>query len=411
MSENAALKNTALMVLSSAITHDGSYLGGIPAEELSKALHLLEYHAILPVCYDVLSTAEIDRRDMDYVGAVCKRTALQSYRLLFLTRYYVDILKKAGIGVAVLKGISIGCDYPAFELRKSGDIDLYLTDGDDIKEAELVMCRGGARKSDEQHGGHHVAFVDGETGIEIELHTAFIGGTGSRAMDRAILEAEEQLSDEIADVRVLGDMELPMLPPHGQALQLLLHMLSHFTGTGFGLRLLLDWVYFWTGDGRKAAIAEYLRLVRDIGLTKFSDVVTAACTGSLSLDLEVAELLLSDEWVAKPKEERESMVDMFMDEVFASEEFGRSDGSRTVIPKRKGIVGLISQFHEQMKFNFKRASRIVILWPLLYIATFFIFLRNNRTIRHTSVSEVIRTAKKRREMFDELGVMPGGDRG
>lgn len=95
-------------------------------------------------------------------------------------------------------------------------------------------------------------------------------------------------------------------------------MMQHFLRSGFGLKLLCDWVLFWQEPTTQEDRECYLRLVKDAGIKGFSDVITNVCVMYLGLEQQdVAWMELS----------ADSPVEEFMREILDAEEFGKS-GSR-----------------------------------------------------------------------------------
>lgn len=55
-----------------------------------------------------------------------RKTVRQNYHLLYLEHRIIRTLQEAGVSVVLLKGASTAEFYPVPELRKSGDVDLFL---------------------------------------------------------------------------------------------------------------------------------------------------------------------------------------------------------------------------------------------------------------------------------------------
>lgn len=87
---------------------------------------LAKKHAVLPFLYDAVEECEMPKECLDIITSESRKTVLQSYRLLFLTKQVVDLLQAKNIEFAVLKGIATASLYKTPELRKSGDVDLLL---------------------------------------------------------------------------------------------------------------------------------------------------------------------------------------------------------------------------------------------------------------------------------------------
>ena len=124
-----------------------------------KLFAMAQAHQVLPLLYDVLETAAHEETGEapetaaheetgeapetaahEEVGEApecmvawrtvwqqaARRTVSQNYHLLFTGKFLTGLLREADIPVALLKGTATSAYYPVPELRKSGDVDLYL---------------------------------------------------------------------------------------------------------------------------------------------------------------------------------------------------------------------------------------------------------------------------------------------
>ncbi len=315
----------------------------------------------------------------------------QNYRLLFLTHYLVKKLNDSGIRTVVLKGVCTAAEYPVPELRKSGDIDLLLVNPAQIDEAGEVMVCENFVKEKEEHSLHHQVWRAPE-GIEIELHTMF---TEPFDEDRVNLYHEQlflHLPEKMEEKEIMG-LCIPTFCDAWHAYYLLLHMLQHFLRSGFGVRLLCDWVVFWNRE--REQVREYQSLIRGSGLVGFSDLITTICYRYMGLKREMAEKI----W---EQEASEDTCRFFMKEIFEAEEFGTGDTSRMVAMRGTHLRDYVREFHHQMKLNFPEQSAKKILWPLLWLRTFFRFCYNNAKIRKTSGWSVLKKAGERSRRMDEI---------
>ena len=71
---------------------------------------------------------------------------------------------------------------------------------------------------------------------------------------------------------------------------------------------------------------------------------------------------------------------------------------------RRGLAGYVREFHHQMHLNFPYAGRCPLLWPALWCATLWRFLRNNRTVRGTTTGAVLKEARRRSRLMEPLAL-------
>ena len=323
-----------------------------------------------------------------------RQTVMQSYHLLFLCKYLTGRLEAAGNPVVILKGVGTASYYPVPELRKSGDVDLLLLNPDRLEEACGILEKCGCSVEERQLTLHHVVFASGE-GIAVELHTMLSEPFDNKMINGYLKHTLANCRQHVVRADIMG-VKLPILGPCYHAYELLLHMLQHFLRAGFGLKLLYDWVMFWSHEVDWEERKQYLMLVEDSGIKGFSDTVTAACCKYLGLDRTKVD------WMEIMAEEE--AVSDFMADVLEAEEFGKSASERMVILRSAGLFGYVREFHHQTCLNYPKASGIILLLPMLWILTLLRFLYNNRKIRKVSCRKVLKNAGQRSRLIARMGL-------
>ena len=212
--------------------------------EWESILSIADRHRVLPLLYDVLENIlPEDGADWKRVQERSTQTVWQSYRLLFMSRYVTGLLKDAGIDTILLKGSGVAGLYPVPELRKSGDVDLLVENGKMAQEAgRCLQVHGFVAESGHQEN-HHLTYMSPE-GIRLELHSALVEPFDSTEVNTFLEKCQKDFFENRVTENVMG-VDFFLASPSYQAFYLLLHMLQHFLRSGFGLKLLCDWVVFW----------------------------------------------------------------------------------------------------------------------------------------------------------------------
>lgn len=360
---------------------------------MDNVLLLAKKHAVLSFLYDISNEAWM-HQGKSFIQQESRQIVMQSYRLLFLTKYVVNLLKQNEIPVIVLKGVATGSLYPVSEMRKSGDVDLLVPNN--IPEAVIrkVMLAAGFRLSEAQHANHHIAFVT-EEGIHVEIHTMLAEPFAYKKINRAIAKQGTMCWEHLHVAEIMG-VELPILDKPFHAYELLLHMLQHFMYAGFGLKLLCDWVMIWRVNWSQEEKDLFNSLIEEAGLSGFTDAITAVCQKFLGLSTEDNDSLIN----------QTDMADKMLREILDAEEFGNSDSNRMVMMSGTGLSAYVKEFHHQMHLNFPKAGKCILLWPILWIITLVRFLKNNRRLRDTSTGEILKEAKRRSALMEELRLFP-----
>jgi hypothetical protein len=331
-----------------------------------------------------------------YTGIICR----SNYRLLIIDIWLTKVLKNAGIKFCIMKGVAAAADFTIPEYRKSGDVDILLADPGDVDRAIVEIEKLGFKTDEEQVSLHHVSMSD-STGLEIEIHTMLAEPFDNKKINGYLGELLSECGKNIVTKEIMG-VNLPVLEDGYHAYELLLHMLQHFLRSGFGVKLLCDWVVLWNRGLNEKSRHTYMRLVKESGIKGFSDMITRACIKYLGLKREqVLWMALFDN--EKNRDEIERETELFMKELMEAEEFGKSRG-RMVALRGDGVFDYIREFHHQMHLNFPKTGKCFLLWPILWIITLMRFLRNNKKVRAISSKELFSSAGKRGKLVKHMNL-------
>ncbi|MDD7178476.1 MAG: nucleotidyltransferase family protein [Lachnospiraceae bacterium] len=367
---------------------------GVDEEQLYA---LARAHAVAPLVYEAWSEypgtlpavqKELQAYTMQIIG--------HSYRLLFYTKYLVGLLEQENLTVAVLKGVATAECYPQPELRKAGDVDLLFFSKEDCERAVVCLKRHGFVEHEEKLHLHHVAMLGAE-GIEVELHSMMVEPFDHEQTNRVMMQCQQEAKAHVQRQLCMG-VPLPVLTGAYHGFSLLLHLLQHFLTAGFGLKLLCDWVVFWEKQPPEV-IGEEIGLIRAMKVEQFVAAVSGVCVRELGMDQKVAEPFLA---LGDPVVKEGAYLDQFFMDIVEAEEFGKSQKGRMLAIHDQGLSGYVRAFHHQMHLNYPKAGKCVFFWPVLWLFTLGRFLRNNRTIRKTTVKEILKSAGKRGKIVEKM---------
>lgn len=370
---------------------------GYTDDELDNAVKAAIKHSVFPLLYDVLSNAG---RGTGMLESVSLQTVQQSYHLLFLSKYVVNLILSNGIKVILLKGSSTAALYPVPELRKSGDVDLLFENRQEAGRACMVLRKAGFNVKEEQHAHHHIACISPD-GIDVELHSMLVEPFDSNRINHYLEKVKERIFKNTCTKDVLG-IKLPVLSEPFHAFYLLLHMLQHFLRSGFGLKLMCDWVVFWNRDITKKDKDKFLRLVKESGTYGFAGILSQACVYYLGLERDKVSFILDMENNDGYGMDSAGILE-FMKEVFEAGEFGKSSPDRMVVLRGRGILlPFIREFHHQMKLTYPKAGKVIFIWPVLWVLTFAGFMHRNKSIRNVAGSAIIKKAVQRSFVVERM---------
>lgn len=363
-------------------------------DEWERLLRKAERHAVLSLLYDSLLEQALSQSQRESAERVARKYVLQNYRLCYYTYLAVEKLKEHGVLSVVLKGVSAAACYPTPELRKSGDIDLLIPHTEQLIPASDALLELGYTVLEIQQAHHHLAMRH-HSGIEIELHCMLSEPFDNAEINGYLDRCLTQIPEHIEQREIMGYL-FPVLKDGYQAYTLLLHMLQHFLRSGFGLKLLCDWVLFWNRSVAEEEVQLYLKLVQESGISGFSRMVTSLCVLYLGLDGHCD--LCRD----MPALMEEADVVGFVEDILEAEEFGKSDKDRMVALRGTSPMDYIREFHHAMHLNFPKAGKVFLFWPALWGVTLFRFLRNNRRVRGVTTAKIIKKAGARSGRMKQL---------
>ena len=359
-----------------------------------KLLDLARAHAVSAMLYDVLERQpHLPEFVKECVQKDAQSTVLSGYRLLFLTAYLTESLKKHGITAVTLKGAATAAFYPVPEYRKSGDIDLLIVRRADLRRAAACLQEEGFRLLPEQPALHHVQLENSE-GISVELHHSLTEPFENQKVNAYLNRILPEYGRHIVENQTWG---LRLLQPSDayHAFYLLVHMLQHFLREGFGLKNLCDWTLFWNRDVPTAEKTRFQTLIRESGTAQFVQVVTAVCVKYLGLSGEKAAFLSYES-------AREEVVDACLRDVLEAGEFGRLETDRMVAMQGTGVLAYVQVFQHQMHLNYPKAGRVFVCWPVLWILTLIRFLYNNRRLQRAPVRRIMKKAGRRSQLVKQM---------
>lgn len=366
-----------------------------PDVDYARVIAVAESHKVMALLHPVLEHAGLQESIWKIVDRKGEQTVRQSYRLLMLSRYVIGLLKENGIDVILLKGCGTAAWYPVPELRKSGDVDLLFKSEDETRKALQILAQQGFVTTEDQPANHHIV-CESRDSVSLELHMSLAEPFDSEKTNRFLADCQKEYFAHRRVVDCMG-VAFELTSDGYHAFYLLLHMLQHYVRAGFGVKLLCDWVVFWESPLSEEEKKIFLRLTQESGTFGFAVMMTRVCVKYLGLREKQVEFLMQ----AEPKDVCD-LTEELMAEIFEAEEFGHSSKDRMVVLRGTGLMDYAREFHHQMKLNYPKAGKIMVLYPVLWIMTLCGFLYRNRTLRKVSGRQILKKAKKRSQLTEQM---------
>lgn len=366
-----------------------------PDVDYARVIAVAESHKVMALLHPVLEHTGLQESIWKIVDRKGEQTVRQSYRLLMLSRYVIGLLKENGIDAILLKGCGTAAWYPVPELRKSGDIDLLFKSEDETRKALQILAQQGFVTTEDQPANHHIV-CESRDSVSLELHMSLAEPFDSEKTNRFLADCQKEYFAHRRVVDCMG-VAFELTSDGYHAFYLLLHMLQHYVRAGFGVKLLCDWVVFWESPLSEEEKKIFLRLTQESGTFGFAVMMTRVCVKYLGLREKQVEFLMQ----AEPKDVCD-LTEELMAEIFEAEEFGHSSKDRMVVLRGTGLIDYAREFHHQMKLNYPKAGKIMVLYPVLWIMTLCGFLYRNRTLRKVSGRQILKKAKKRSQLTEQM---------
>lgn len=370
--------------------------------EWTELLNMCAKQNVLTVVYETFKQ-NMDISVPGFAMNIFKQKAysapMQYYRKIAALRHILKYLREENIGYYVLKGVGLSTMYPKEEMRSFGDIDLYIPKPEDMEKTHQFFAALGC-ETEKSFADHHSVYHYQANNVdcEVEVHWRMTAELNYSQLDEKLDAIYRQLDGSQYMTVMPMQMEVHVLPPDYYALQLLAHMLQHLMRSGFGLKLFCDWTVFWQKYGREVDTERFLGWIRDLHIENFFYAVTAVCSRYLGLPEECCPLIPGMDF-------DETLPDALLHDVFGGGEHGKYDSSRMIITTRKpSLKTYLLELHRQMKRRFKKAGKIVILWPILWLLTGIIFVYNNMHLRNVSTKKILESNKERNELVQKLDV-------
>ena len=386
---------TLLQYLALSLHPSGSPIQFPPQtdEEWKRLLALADCHEILPLIEDGLEQDNIPEEQRRIIQLKTAKTVHKGIQLQVLNSRLTALLEKAGIIAVTMKGSAVARFYPVPEYRKTTDLDLFIASANDVGKAVRILKDNGFTPSGKWHANHHIVLVSGKNEV-VELHTTWAEAFKEKHLNQYLERCQKESVQHVHLVEWQG-LQMYAYETAWQAFYLLIHMLQHFVGSGFGLRNLCDWVVLWENCDEEKARRDFWEMSCESGTAEFAKAITAICVRYLGLNPKKSP-------VPAEHPAEQDVTDALLRDILDAGEFGYSEAERMVGMGGNSLAAYVREFHHQMHINFPKAGRIAVFWPVLWVATLVRFLRNNKKLNRAPISAIMKKAGERGKLVKRL---------
>ena len=346
-------------------------------------------------------------RNTDFYHSMLQKTRgmmLNYYQIDQFTHHTVSLLRDNGIDCILLKGISLASCYPVPEYRKLGDLDLYISQQSDVSRAKKLLEDNGYIEEDElsdHHLTYHYTFPRTGRRFLLELHYRVVG---MYQYDRANQLVDQIFSSKqlIPISQTINDFTYSVLPPSEYVFYMIHHMLKHYLYSGFGIRLLCDFTFYLKKYADEIDFRQIHDWCRESRISHLYEIVIETCRRYLGLPDSIDPEVHYD-----PQDCEEFITRILNDGDMGADVSHELVGSTSY--QKVNLLTYFKEGHVQMKVRFPRASHCPVLWPFLWAATFFCFLRNTYTVRNTTFLQTLHNFKKSNQKTKLIRIFDNSD--
>lgn len=306
------------------------------------------------------------------------------------------LMRSAGIPYVILKGCASATYYPEPILRTMGDVD-FLVAPKDIPRAKAALESAGFATGDDETSLHY-CYTKGDS--VLELHFAINGIPNSDLGEKI----KGYFSDVFEKSREGADgFVVPSHFHHG--LIIILHIVSHLTADGIGLRHLCDWAAFISHFSNDEFCTLFETPLKKIGLWKCAKLLTAC---------SVKHLGAPEKEFANDIEEE--LIDALIEDIFTGGNFGRkqegreqqikfiSDRSDNTVDDKSVLSQLFVTLNYKAKKRYKAVNKYPFLLPFGWAGVIFCYIKLSLSgkRKNSDIKTHIKTAQQRKNIYSKI---------
>lgn len=275
------------------------------ASEWDKLYKLAEKHSLVGVCFVGLQHLGGDADDgyakigmsepqyLNWMGVAAEIQQENMYHSEFIAKL-AKFYESEGLGMMLLKGLGLSQYNPEPQMRKAGDVDIYLF-SDSVSDAPawkrgdeaVERCYNVSVRNDSEH---HTKFV--LDGISVENHYDFVNTRIRKSSQRLEKIFKDLALDHSKFVEING--QRVCLPSDKlNALFLLRHCAGHFAAEGVTLKTVLDWGLFVRGT-RFTEWDWLWNVAKQYNMHKFLMCLNAICVEDFGLEKTAFDIRFYD---------------------------------------------------------------------------------------------------------------------
>ena len=312
-----------------------------------------------------------------------------------------ELMKLHGISYVAIKGLASAAYYPDPSLRDMGDVDFLVYEKDFEAAKRAVMSAGFKLDHGDNEDSIHIAFKREPMSIWEQhrcvngIPEGVVGEQIREELDKTI-ETSELVNLDSAVCRIPDKFH------HG--LIILLHMISHMTSEGIGLRHLCDWAVFVNSLANDEFDELFATKFKTFGVWKYAQIMTAVCERYLGI--------AHKQWVENPEIDDALMYGVIED-IMNGGNFGKKDLNRyreikyisnrneRTVDNKSVLTQVVNTLNKKVYTDYSIINKHRIFLPVGWVAEggkyIWLLISGKRKSKNTSA--MLKEAAKRKDVY------------
>ena len=322
-----------------------------------------------------------------------------------------ELMERQGIPYVAIKGLSSAAYYPVPSLREMGDVDFLVYERDFERAKQAVLGIGFAVDHGDDDKGIHIAFKRDPMSIW-EQHRS-INGIPEGDVGK-LIQREIDSTIETARMITLDGTACRVPDTFHHGLIILLHMISHMTSEGIGLRHLSDWAVFVN----RLTDDEFYELFADkfktFGVWKYAQIMTCVSEKYLGVGHK--------RW-AENKEINDELLRGVIADIMSGGNFGKKDANRyreikyisnrgeRTVDNKNVIAQAFGTLNQKTYADYPWIEKRKFFWPIGWTAEggryVGLLIKGERKSKGTS--EMLKEAARRKDIYSMMDLFEVDD--
>ena len=180
------------------------------------------------------------------------------------------------------------------------------------------------------------------------------------------------------------------------------HMLKHYLYSGFGIRLLCDFVLYLKRYEKEIDFSRIHQWCKASRISHLYEIILKTCRLYLDLPASIDPAIN-----ASPETSEAFLIRILEDGDMGTDVSQALVGSGSY--RKINLLTYFREGHVQMKVRFPKAGHCPLLWPALWPATFFCFLKNTYTLRNTTLRQTLKDFRKSNQKTTLVRIFENSD--